>query len=93
MVHGFSSSIQSAAICEAVALTKQRLLAEARSLVRCKREGVRVPAVLSAGWDAGWLVLGFVEGRTVRHGKETVINALVQDQRIPDCVEAHSHLI
>jgi TP53 regulating kinase-like protein len=47
-------------------LTKQRLLAEARSLVRCKRDGVRVPAVLGADWDAGWLVLEYVEGRTVR---------------------------
>lgn len=47
-------------------LTKQRLLAEARSLVRCKKEGVNVPAVLGADWEDGWLVLEFVEGRTVR---------------------------
>lgn len=60
-------------------LTKQRLLAEARSLVRVKREGVNVPGVLGADPEAGWLVLEFVEGRTVRrvldgwaerHGKE-----------------------
>ena len=47
-------------------LTKQRLLAEARSLVRCRKEGVRVPAVIGADWDAGWLVLEYVEGGTVR---------------------------
>ncbi|RMZ70349.1 serine threonine- kinase bud32 [Pyrenophora seminiperda CCB06] len=47
-------------------LTKQRLLAEARSLVRVKRDGVNVPGVLGADWEAGWLVLEFVEGRTVR---------------------------
>ncbi|KAF2029193.1 kinase-like protein [Setomelanomma holmii] len=47
-------------------LTKQRLLAEARSLVRVKKEGVRVPGVLGADWEAGWLVLEYVEGRTVR---------------------------
>lgn len=47
-------------------LTKQRLLAEARSLVRCRKEGVNVPGVLGADWEAGWLVLEFVEGRTVR---------------------------
>ncbi|KAH7092252.1 serine/threonine-protein kinase bud32 [Paraphoma chrysanthemicola] len=47
-------------------LTKQRLLAEARSLVRCKKEGVKVPGVLGADWDAGWVVLEYVDGRTVR---------------------------
>ncbi|KAF2686723.1 kinase-like protein [Lentithecium fluviatile CBS 122367] len=47
-------------------LTKARLLAEARVLVRCKKEGVAVPGVLGADWESGWLVLGWVEGRTVR---------------------------
>jgi len=47
-------------------LTKQRLLAEARSLVRVKREGVNVPGVLGADWEAGWLVLEFIEGGSVR---------------------------
>jgi TP53 regulating kinase-like protein len=47
-------------------LTKQRLLAEARSLVRCKKEGVRVPGVLGVDADEGWLVLEFVGGKTVR---------------------------
>jgi TP53 regulating kinase-like protein len=47
-------------------LTKQRLLAEARSLVRCRKEGVRVPGVLGADWDEGWLVLEYVGGKTVR---------------------------
>ena len=47
-------------------LTKARLLAEARVLVRCRKEGVKVPAVLGGDWDAGWLVLEFIEGDTVR---------------------------
>jgi TP53 regulating kinase-like protein len=47
-------------------LTKARLLAEARVLVRCKKDGVAVPGVLGADWDAGWLVLSWVEGPTVR---------------------------
>ncbi|CAO2651861.1 Nn.00g001440.m01.CDS01 [Neocucurbitaria sp. VM-36] len=47
-------------------LTKTRLLAEARSLVKVKREGINVPGVIGADWDAGWLVLEYVEGRTVR---------------------------
>ncbi|KAH6625410.1 serine/threonine-protein kinase bud32 [Boeremia exigua] len=47
-------------------LTKSRLLAEARSLVRVKREGVNVPGVLGCDADAGWLVLEYVDGRTIR---------------------------
>ncbi|KAF1945994.1 serine/threonine-protein kinase bud32 [Clathrospora elynae] len=47
-------------------LTKQRLLAEARSLVKCKKEGVRVPGVLGVDAEEGWLVLEYVDGQTVR---------------------------
>ncbi|OCL01072.1 kinase-like protein [Cenococcum geophilum 1.58] len=47
-------------------LTKARLLAEARVLVKCRREGVKVPAVLAADWEAGWVGLEWVEGGTVR---------------------------
>ncbi len=47
-------------------LTRSRLLAEARSLVRVKREGVNVPGVLGCDADAGWLVLEYVNGRTIR---------------------------
>ncbi|PVI05245.1 kinase-like protein [Periconia macrospinosa] len=47
-------------------LTKARILAEARVLVRAGREGVSVPRVLGADWEAGWLVLGWVEGGSVR---------------------------
>jgi TP53 regulating kinase-like protein len=31
-----------------------------------KGGGVKVPGVLGADWDAGWLVLEYVDGRTVR---------------------------
>ena len=47
-------------------LTKQRILAEARVLVRCRREGVSVPAVVALDWEEGWLALEWIEGRTVR---------------------------
>jgi TP53 regulating kinase and related kinases len=47
-------------------LTKARLLAEARALVRVRRDGVKVPAVLGGDWESGWLVLEYIEGRTVR---------------------------
>jgi TP53 regulating kinase-like protein len=47
-------------------LTKARLLAEARVLVRVRKEGVKVPAVLGGDWENGWLVLEWVEGSTVR---------------------------
>ncbi|KAH3975339.1 non-specific serine/threonine protein kinase [Parastagonospora nodorum] len=47
-------------------LTKARLLAEARSLVRCRKEGVRVPGILALGAEEGWIVMEWVGGRTVR---------------------------
>ncbi|KAF4314143.1 hypothetical protein GTA08_BOTSDO01586 [Botryosphaeria dothidea] len=47
-------------------LTKQRVLAEARTLVRLRREGVQVPGVLACDWDAGWLLMDFVPGHTIR---------------------------
>ncbi|KAF2740211.1 kinase-like protein [Polyplosphaeria fusca] len=47
-------------------LTKARLLAEARVLVKCRREGLQVPAVLGGDWEDGWLALEWVDGRTVR---------------------------
>ena len=47
-------------------LTKARVLAEARVLVRCLRDGVPVPAVLGGDWEAGWLIMEWIEGATIR---------------------------
>ncbi|KAJ9632158.1 serine/threonine-protein kinase bud32 [Taxawa tesnikishii (nom. ined.)] len=47
-------------------LTRARILAETRVLVRCKKEGVSVPAVLGLDWEAGWVALEWVAGWTVR---------------------------
>lgn len=62
-------------------LTKARLLAEARVLVRCKRDGVCVPGVLGADWEAGWLVLEWVEGRTVRKVLDEWAERVVHGQK------------
>ncbi|KAL6715556.1 serine/threonine-protein kinase bud32 [Lecanora helva] len=55
-------------------LTRHRILSEARTLVKCRREGVSVPAVLALdaepgegnGAGGGWMMVEWVEGRTVR---------------------------
>lgn len=47
-------------------LTKARILAEARVLVRCRKEGLRVPAVLGLDWEDGWLATEWIDGQTVR---------------------------
>ena len=65
-------------------LTRHRILSEARTLVRCLKEGVTVPAVLAldvdsngdagddasdravAGGGGGWMMLEWIEGRTVK---------------------------
>ncbi|QIW96133.1 hypothetical protein AMS68_001651 [Peltaster fructicola] len=52
-------------------LTRQRILAEARVLVKCLQKGIRVPAVLSLDWEAGWLGLEWIGGKTVKQAIRT----------------------
>lgn len=47
-------------------LTRQRILAEARVLVKCLQKNVRVPAVLAMDWEAGWLGLEWIKGKSVK---------------------------
>lgn len=47
-------------------LTRQRILAESRTLVKCRKEGVPVPAVLALDWEKGWMVSEWIEGRSVK---------------------------
>ncbi|KAH6690553.1 serine/threonine-protein kinase BUD32 [Plectosphaerella plurivora] len=47
-------------------LTRARILAEARILHKCHREGVPVPPVLALDEAAGWLMLEWVPGVPVR---------------------------
>lgn len=58
-------------------LTRQRILAEARVLVKCKKEGVPVPAVLGLDWEAGWLAGEWIDGKTV---KEAIRQRDVDDE-------------
>ncbi|CAM1500651.1 Fc.00g098130.m01.CDS01 [Cosmosporella sp. VM-42] len=47
-------------------LTRHRILAEARILAKCRRDGVRVPAVYAVDETAGWLMLEWIHGAPVR---------------------------
>ncbi|KAJ5574065.1 EKC/KEOPS complex subunit [Penicillium hispanicum] len=57
-------------------LTRQRIIQEARCLVKLVREGVSVPAVLAldwegqggaeSGWGGAWLLMEWIEGPVVR---------------------------
>ncbi|KAI0206787.1 tyrosine protein kinase [Astrocystis sublimbata] len=47
-------------------LTRHRILAEARNLAKCKREGVSVPSVYAIDESAGWLMMEWVAGGPVR---------------------------
>lgn len=47
-------------------LTRQRILAEARILAKCRREGVPVPGVYCVDEAGGWLMMEWVEGAPVR---------------------------
>lgn len=47
-------------------LTKHRILAEVRILAKCRRDGVRVPAVYAVDESAGWLMLEWIHGTPLR---------------------------
>ncbi|RYO79645.1 hypothetical protein DL764_009999 [Monosporascus ibericus] len=61
-------------------LTRHRILAEARLLARCRRDGVRVPAVYALDEAAGWLALEWVAGVPVR----AALNAWLARRRARD---------
>lgn len=47
-------------------LTKHRILSEARVLVKCRKEGVPVPAVYALDEKEGWIMVEWIEGEVVR---------------------------
>lgn len=47
-------------------LTRHRILAETRILAKCRRDGLRVPAVYAVDESAGWLMLEWIHGGPVR---------------------------
>ena len=55
-------------------LTRQRILAEARVLVKCARDGVRIPAVLGLDWENGWLATEWIYGLTVKEAIRQRLN-------------------
>lgn len=59
-------------------LTRQRILAEARVLNKCRKEGVSVPAVLGMDWEKGWIACEWIDGNTV---KEAIRSRDVSDTR------------
>ena len=47
-------------------LTRHRILAEARVLVKLHREGVAVPAVYAMDWEVGWMIGEWIDGGNIR---------------------------
>ncbi|KAM3553461.1 hypothetical protein MY1884_006659 [Beauveria asiatica] len=47
-------------------LTRHRILSEARILAKCRRDGVRVPALYALDEAQGWLMLEWIQGPPVR---------------------------
>lgn len=47
-------------------LTRARVLAETRVLLKCAKEKLAVPAVLGASWEEGWVALEWVRGVRVK---------------------------
>ena len=61
-------------------LTKARILAEARVLVRCRKDGVSVPAILGLDWDDGWLALEWIDGSTIRACLDRYLHTLSEEE-------------
>ncbi|KAI2606317.1 tyrosine protein kinase [Hypoxylon fragiforme] len=66
-------------------LTRHRILAEARILTKCRREGVPVPAVYAVDESAGWLMMEWVGGAPTRVG----INAWLRRRKLDDEAKGH----
>lgn len=47
-------------------LTRHRILSEARVLVKCRKEGVPVPAVYALDETKGWIMMEWIDGEVVR---------------------------
>lgn len=47
-------------------LTRGRILAEARVMMRLRKEGVGVPGVVGMSWEEGWLGMEWINGGSVR---------------------------
>ncbi|KAE9967137.1 hypothetical protein BLS_004639 [Venturia inaequalis] len=47
-------------------LTRGRILAEARVMMRLRKEGVGVPAIMGMSWEEGWLAMEWINGGSVR---------------------------
>jgi TP53 regulating kinase and related kinases len=47
-------------------LTRHRILAEAKILAKCRRDGALVPGVYALDEKAGWMMLEWIEGEPVR---------------------------
>ncbi|KAK8232450.1 kinase-like protein [Phyllosticta capitalensis] len=69
-------------------LTRQRILAEARVLVRLRREGVCVPAVWGADWDDGWLLLEWIPGHTIRACLDRLLHTVLSTSSAPSSLAA-----
>ncbi|KXH68187.1 serine/threonine-protein kinase BUD32, partial [Colletotrichum salicis] len=67
-------------------LTRSRILAEARVLAKCRREGCSVPALYALDEVAGWLMLEWIPGQPVRVrinewlGERTTVNTISEEE-------------
>ncbi|KAI2625584.1 tyrosine protein kinase [Hypoxylon sp. NC1633] len=67
-------------------LTRHRILAEARILAKCRREGVPVPAVYAVDEGAGWLMMEWVPGAPAR----VAINAWLRRRKDEEVAAARA---
>ncbi|TDZ26879.1 EKC/KEOPS complex subunit BUD32 [Colletotrichum orbiculare MAFF 240422] len=65
-------------------LTRARILAEARVLAKCRREGCAVPALYALDEAAGWLMLEWIPGDPVRVRVNEWLDTVAPFSSIPE---------
>ncbi|KAI6245528.1 EKC/KEOPS complex subunit BUD32 [Erysiphe necator] len=68
-------------------LTKHRILSEARVLIKCRKEGVPVPAVYALDEKGGWLMIEWIQGVVLR----VMFNDWLRNQTECDMRNLHSN--
>lgn len=60
-------------------LTRHRILSEARVLAKLRREGIAVPALYAFDWEQGWMLMEWIDGRSVRACLDSELGAWLRD--------------
>lgn len=65
-------------------LTRHRILSEARILAKLKKDRVSVPALYALDWEAGWVMMEWITGQSVRAVLDNELGTWLDDTASED---------